>query len=242
MNSSNNVVLEGKCNSSFITATCNLKISPTRSVQSTKLFAMLSIKPILVLPTGSVAKCTSKCGSCFLRKWDSSPPGSGNHLNNGKVENKPKGQQQMTQPWKSASCDLHIHFYVQAFICPGAYAHLQTYLINWKQRSDFLSFLFFFWKKRNRKWINYMCVTCVWLPEGRLSFRQASLFDNSFCPIAARCDRCDQLPSRGQRIAWGSTQAPWQRGPCGRHPLPPRNQPAAIPRGEITVSSPVSGT
>lgn len=196
-------------------------------------------KTHLVLPTGSVAKCTSKCGSCFPRKWDSSPPSSGNHLNSKKVENKPQGWQQMAQPWESASYDLHIHFYVQAFICPGAYAHLQTYLINWKQRRDFPSFFLSFEREIENE--STTCVSHVCAYQ-RGAFLFASLFDNSFRPIAARCDRRDQLPSRGQRIAWGSTQAPWQRGPCGRHPLPPRNQPAAIPRGEITVSSPVSGT
>lgn len=50
MNSSDHVVLEGKCNSSFVTTTCSLEISPTRSVQSTKLFAVLSIKPIWFCP------------------------------------------------------------------------------------------------------------------------------------------------------------------------------------------------
>lgn len=102
-------------------------------------------------------------------------PRYGSHLNNWEVENKPKGWHRMAQRWTSASYDFNIHFYAQVPIRAGASAHLQTYLIKWKQWSDF------FFHQRYGKWINCDYTRSAFLLAKPLCLTVASV------PFAAKC-------------------------------------------------------
>lgn len=86
----------------------------------------------------------------------------------------------------------------------------------------------------------HVCHMCV--PTQRAHFLFASLFDN-FCPSLP--DAID-VTNFGAPAVKESLEVPLKLPGSGvptvGTPLPPRNQPAAIPGREITVSSPVSGT